>query len=116
MFSLSSLQQALSKDFWKSQLEGLKSGADTMAQTVADKCTELTGRETTKAEVKNVALGLGVAAVGLAALSALHNAARRGPSSGGGDFESQATMFFAENGRSLNYETPYVDSEGQIYS
>jgi hypothetical protein len=33
----------------------------------------------------------------------------------GNDFESQATGFFAENGGSLNYETPSVDSEGQIY-
>ena len=32
----------------------------------------------------------------------------------GSDFESQATRMFAENGGSLNYYTPQVDSTGTV--
>jgi hypothetical protein len=101
---------------------------DRAAEAVAAKVTEVTGRETTAREVKRAAvvvagavvLGPGV----LAAASARRGVAGAvlGTGSGAGsgldwgsDFESQAARVFAENGGSLNYYTPHVDSTGTVY-
>jgi hypothetical protein len=43
------------------------------------------------------------------------NGGSRGGYNWGNDFQSQVSGFFAENGGSLNFETPHVDCEGQIY-
>ncbi|MBI1900385.1 MAG: hypothetical protein HYS13_04620 [Planctomycetia bacterium] len=109
----------------KSAAQKVSQAADKAAEAVAAKCTEVTGRETTAAEVKKVAITAGVIVAGLAALSAVGAAmppvqCRSGSASGGNrwgnDFQDQATGIFAEHGRSLNFYTPHVDSEGQIYS
>jgi hypothetical protein len=104
---------------------------DRAAEVVATKCTELTGRETTAKEVKRtVLIAAGAFALGTVALavgSSVCSVAEGvvpdevGGSSGGdggwgSDFESQATRLFAENGGSLNYYTPRVDSCGTIYA
>jgi hypothetical protein len=105
--------------------ERVKQATDTAAEATAKKVTEWTGRETTSSEVKKAAIvaGVAVAVVGAAAClgaAATPPAGRRGSRSGyghwGSDFESQVNGCFAENGRSLNWVTPHVDSEGQIYS
>jgi hypothetical protein len=109
----------------KSAAQKASQAADKAAEAVAAKCTEVTGRETTADEVKKVAITAGVIVAGLAAMSAMGAAIppiqRRSGSAGGGnrwgnDFEDQITGAFAENGHSLNFYTPHVDSEGQIYS
>jgi ElaB/YqjD/DUF883 family membrane-anchored ribosome-binding protein len=107
--------------------ERVKQATDTAAEATAKKVTEWTGRETTSGEVKKAALvaGVAVAVVGAAAcLGAASGSTggrrRAGGGSGyghwGNDFESQVGGCFAENGGSLNWVTPHVDSEGQVYS
>lgn len=100
----------------------MKEQVDNAAQATAEKITQWTGRETTAAEVKRTALVLGISALAVTALGSL--GAHPGMAAPiqrvtrhdwGNDFESQVAGFFAENGGSLNYETPYVDSEGQVY-
>jgi hypothetical protein len=98
--------------------------ADRAAEAVAAKCTELTGRETTAAEVKQAAavvaglLALGT--VGVAAVSRAGAVASLagGPRPGGRfgtDFEDVCARVFAENGHSLNFYTPHVDPTGTVY-
>jgi len=102
----------------------VKHKTDGAAETTAKKITELTGRETTAKEVKQAAVAVGavVAVVGVAAclpgLAPVASRAARatsGQNNWGSDFEDQLCGAFAENGRSLYFETPYVDSCGQIY-
>ena len=109
----------------KTTAQKVSQATDTAAEAVAARCTEVTGRETTADEVKKVAITAGVIVAGLAALSAVGAAMppvqRRSGSGPGGnrwgnDFQDQATGIFAEHGHSLNFYTPHVDSEGQIYS
>lgn len=98
--------------------------ADRAAEVVAAKVTELTGRETTATEVKRAAavvagvMVLGTVAAELASVNEAGTAVSGGYSSSelawGSDFESQATRMFAENGGSLNYYTPQVDSTGTV--
>jgi hypothetical protein len=100
-----------------------KRQADRAAEAVAAKCTELTGRQTSAAEVKQAAavvaglLALGT--VGVAAVSRAGPVARlAGGGSGGGfgtDFEDVCARVFAENGHSLNFYTPHVDPTGTVY-
>ena len=106
----------------------VKAKTDRAAEAVAAKCTELTGRETTAAEVKQAAavlaglLALGT--VGVTAASRAGSVARlaaggtRIPGPGGGfgtDFEDLTARVFAENGHSLNFYTPHVDPTGTVY-
>jgi hypothetical protein len=104
-----------------------KRRADRAAELVAARCTELTGRETTAAEVKKAALVaagiLALGTVGVAALSSDEAVAGLAGGGGGGgglsfgnDFEDLAVQTFAEGGHSLNFYTPHVDSCGTIYS
>jgi hypothetical protein len=101
---------------------------DRAAEAVAAKVTEVTGRETTATEVKRAAVvvaGAVVLVTGALAMASTHRRAAGavlGPVVGGGsglgwgsDFESQAARVFAENGGSLNYYTPHVDSTGTVY-
>ncbi|HKB01487.1 MAG TPA: hypothetical protein VKD90_04665 [Gemmataceae bacterium] len=102
-----------------------KQKADRAAELVAAKCTELTGRPTTAAEVKQAAVVLaGVVALGTVGVAAV---SRSGPvtalAGGGGsggtfgsDFEDRCVQAFAEGGHSLSFYTPHVDSCGTIYS
>jgi hypothetical protein len=104
--------------------------ADRAAEAVAAKCTEVTGRETTAREVKRavliaagtVALGTVALSLGASACSAADGAVAGAGSGGGGDggwgsdFESRMARGFAENGGSLNYYTPRVDSCGTVYA
>ena len=105
-----------------------KKATNRAAEVAAAKCTELTGRETTASEVKQVAVVVGAVALGLGTLATVANSRRGllgdlagGVSSGstdggwGSDFESQAARSFAENGHSLNYYTPHVDDAGTMY-
>lgn len=111
----------------------LREKADRAAEAVAVKCTEVTGRETTAKEVKRavlvaagaVALGTVALSMGAAACSVGEGAVAGGGDFGGSDggdggwgsdFESQTSRVFAENGYSLNYYTPRVDSCGTIYA
>lgn len=101
--------------------------ADRAAEVVASKVTEVTGRETTASEVKRAAvIAAGTVILGTTAAAML--GARRGglqtaltagtggsDLAWGNDFESQAARVFAENGGSLNYYTPHVDSTGTVY-
>jgi len=98
---------------------------DRAAEAVAAKVTEVTGRETTATEVKRAAavvagaVVLGTAAVAVAGgrRGVLETALGGGSGDGwGSDFESQTARVFAENGYSLNYYTPHVDSCGTVYS
>ena len=106
---------------------------DRAAEVVAAKVTEVTGRETTASEVKKAAvIAAGVVAVGTVAIAAASAGADPTSIASGGtlacggadtsaaawgtDFESQATRLFAENGGSLNFYTPHVDSCGTVYS
>jgi hypothetical protein len=102
-----------------------KRQADRAAEVVAVKCTELTGRETSAAEVKQAAVVvaglLALGTVGAAAGSRAGPVARlagAGPAGGGfgTDFEDLTARVFAENGHSLNFYTPHVDSCGTVYS
>ena len=124
------------KEMLKSAADGATKAAvetrektDRAAEVVAAKCTEVTGRETTAKEVKRAALvaagavafGTVALAMGASATSAAGGAVAGGGSGGGNDgwgsdFESQAARVFAENGGSLNYYTPRVDSCGTVYS
>lgn len=122
------------KEMLKSAADGATKAAveirektDRAAEVVAAKCTEVTGRETTAKEVKRAALvaagavafGTVALAMGASAASAAGGAVAGGSSghdSWGSDFESQAARVFAENGGSLNYYTPRVDSCGTVYS
>ena len=102
--------------------------ADQAAEVVAAKVTEVTGRETTAAEVKRAAVVVaGAVVVGTAAVAVA--GARRGVLetalggvAGGSDlgwdssFESQMVKGFAEMGGSLNFYTPHVDSCGTVYA
>ncbi len=101
--------------------------ADRAAEAVAVKVTEVTGRETTATEVKRAAV-IAAGAVVLATTGAAIVGSHRGlvatalnagngntGSAWGSDFESQAARVFAENGGSLNYYTPHVDSTGTVY-
>ena len=106
----------------------LRERADQAAEVVAARVTEVTGRETTAAEVKRAAVVVaGAVVVGTAAVAVA--GARRGVVEtalggvgGGSDlgwdssFESQAVKGFAELGGSLNFYTPHVDSCGTVYS
>lgn len=101
--------------------------ADRAAETVAAKVTELTGRETTATEVKRAAVVVaGTVLVGATAAAVLgahrgvvHKALAAGTGGSGlgwgNDFESQTARVFAENGHSLNFYTPRVDSTGTTY-
>jgi hypothetical protein len=101
--------------------------ADRAAEAVAAMVTEVTGRETTAAEVKKAAAVVaGAVVLGTAAVAVAGGGGRRGlveTALGGGsgdgwgsDFESQAVKGFAELGGSLNFYTPHVDSCGTVYS
>jgi ElaB/YqjD/DUF883 family membrane-anchored ribosome-binding protein len=102
----------------------IRERTDRAAEAIAAKCTEVTGRETTATEVKRaVAIVAGAVIVGTGALTVAsarggHNATSLASSDGGwgSDFESQTSRVFAENGYSLNYYTPHVDSTGTVYS
>ncbi|MEX2287142.1 MAG: hypothetical protein WD648_08640 [Planctomycetaceae bacterium] len=102
----------------------VKQTTDNAAEATAKKITEWTGRETTAKEVKRAAVvaSVAVAAVGVAAcmpgltpVAARAARATSGRNNFGSDFEDQICGAFAENGQSLCFETPYVDSCGQIY-
>jgi len=120
------------KSFIKTASESVKTTAtevrkraDRAAEVVAVKVTEMTGRETTATEVKRAAavvagvMVLGAVAAEMASVDEVGTAVSGGYSSSdlawGSDFESQATRMFAENGGSLNYYTPQVDSTGTVY-
>ena len=103
----------------------VKEKTDLAAEAVAKKVTEVTGRETTATEVKRaavvvagVALLAGVAVASVESAGAIATADSGGGGSDadgwGNDFESQTNRVFAENGHSLNYYTPKVDSAGTI--
>ncbi|MGE3315291.1 MAG: hypothetical protein AB7O26_09255, partial [Planctomycetaceae bacterium] len=93
--------------------------------STAKAITEWTGRETSAKEVKRAAAvaGAALAVVGVAACMPgiapiAARAARASSGSGhnfGSDFEDGVVAAFAAEGRSLCFETPYVDSCGQIY-
>ena len=101
--------------------------ADQAAEAVAAKVTEVTGRETTAAEVKKAAAVVAgvvvLATAGVAVTSAHRGAAGAllGGSSGGSDadwgsdFESRLARGVAQLGGSINYYTPHVDSTGTVY-
>ena len=102
----------------------VKEKTDTAAESTAKKITEWTGRETSAKEVKQAAIAVGVTAAvlgvaacmpGLTPVAARAARATTGGNGFGTDFEDQCCRAFAENGRSLCFETPYVDSVGQIY-
>jgi ElaB/YqjD/DUF883 family membrane-anchored ribosome-binding protein len=102
-----------------------KAKADRAAELVAAKCTELTGRPTTAAEVKQAAVVLaGVVALGTVGVAAVFRSGPVAALAGGGgpggsfgnDFEDLCVQAFAEGGHSLNFYTPHVDSCGPIYS
>ncbi len=102
----------------------VKQQTDTAADSTAKKITEWTGRETSAKEVKQAAVAVGVAAAvlgvaaclpGLTPVAARAARATSGANGWGSDFEDQIVGAFAENGRSLCFETPYVDSVGQVY-
>jgi hypothetical protein len=103
----------------------VKAKTDRAAEAVAARCTELTGRPTTAAEVKQaaavVAGVLVLGTVGVAAASRPGPVARlaaAGGRPGGGfgtDFEDLTARVFAENGHSLNFYTPHVDPTGTVY-
>jgi hypothetical protein len=119
MFDLASLANKAG-DFLKKAAEKAAEATNQAAEAVAKKTTELTGRETTAEEVKKAAFIAGAFAAGVAVLGALADPGTVGMAGGradgfSGDWEGEATRFFAENGGSLNFETPYVDSEGQVY-
>jgi len=120
------------KSFIKTASESVKTTAtevrkraDRADEVVATKVTEMTGRETTATEVKRAAavvagvMVLGAVAAEMASVDEVGTAVSGGYSSSdlawGSDFESQATRMFAENGGSLNYYTPQVDSTGTVY-
>lgn len=106
----------------------VKKRTDQAAEVLAAKVTEVTGRETTATEVKRaVVVVAGAAVLGTIAVGMANNG-RRGvietaldggysesDLAWGSDFESQAARMFAENGGSLNYYTPHVDSTGTVY-
>jgi hypothetical protein len=103
----------------------VKVKADRAAELVAAKCTELTGRPTTAAEVKQAAVVLaGVVAVGTVGVAAVSRSGPVAALAGGGgsggsfgnEFEDLCVQTFAEGGHSLNFYTPHVDSCGTIYS
>jgi hypothetical protein len=102
---------------------------DRAAEAVAAKVTEVTGRETTAAEVKKAAAvvaGAVVLGTGALAVASTHRgvagavlgAATGGGSDAdwGGDFESRMARGVAQLGGSINYYTPHVDSTGTVYS
>lgn len=101
--------------------------ADRAAETVAAKVTELTGRETTATEVKRAAVVVAgtvlVGATAAAVLGSHRGVVQKALAVGtggsgldwGSDFESQTARVFAENGYSLNYYTPHVDTTGTVY-
>jgi ElaB/YqjD/DUF883 family membrane-anchored ribosome-binding protein len=103
--------------------------ADRAAEGVAAKVTEVTGRETTAAEVKKAAavvagaVVLGTAAVAVAsahrgAVGAVLGGGSAGSSGDdwGSDFESRMARGVAQLGGSINYYTPHVDSCGTVYA
>lgn len=113
------------KSFWQRSLDKCKDVAkaagkavDDAAELAAKKCSELTGKNITKDQVKAATAIAGVLALGMMANAQASQAIamQGGGFSTGEDFESQTNRFFAENGVCLRYETPYVDSEGQVYS
>lgn len=120
MFDLASFTNTAG-EFLKKATERVAGATNQAAEAVAKKTTELTGRETTADEVKKAALIAGAVAAGVAILGTFADpgvvgmASDAGSDGFGGDWEGQATRFFAENGGSLNFETPHVDSEGQVY-
>jgi hypothetical protein len=104
----------------------VKTGADKAAESTAWAITDWTGRETSAREVKQVAAvaGVALAAIGVAAcmpgMVPVAAKAARATTGGsvpnfGSDFEDGVVAAFAAEGRSLCFETPYVDSCGQIY-
>ncbi|MGF1582200.1 MAG: hypothetical protein ACFCD0_22985 [Gemmataceae bacterium] len=113
------------KSFWQRSLDkcaevakAAGKAADNAAEVTAKKCSEWTGRKITKDQVKVATAIAGVIALGMMSntqgVQAM--AAQGGSSSSNGEyFEDKVSRFCAENGVSLNYETPYVDCEGQIY-
>src|SRR4051795_8798449 len=102
---------------------------DRAAEAVAAKVTEVTGRETTAAEVKKAAavvagavvLGTGALAMASAHRGAVGAVLGGAPAAGGsdadwgGDFESRMARGVAQLGGSINYYTPHVDSTGTVY-
>jgi ElaB/YqjD/DUF883 family membrane-anchored ribosome-binding protein len=104
----------------------VKGRADRAAEAVAAKVTEVTGRETTAAEVKKAAavvagvvvLGTGALAVASAhrgAAGAVLGAAGGSDADWGGDFESRMARGVARLGGSINYYTPRTDPTGTVY-
>jgi len=100
--------------------------ADRAAEAVAAKVTEVTGRETTVAEVKKAAAVVaGVVVLGTAAVAvaSTHRAAAGTvPAAAGGakldfgsSFEDHMARVFAHNGGSVTYITPRTDPTGTVY-
>jgi hypothetical protein len=109
----------------KSTAGEMKEKADRAAEVLAAKCTELTGRETTAAEVKQAAAVVaGLLALGTVGVAAVSRSGTVASLAGGGgsglsfgnDFEDVCAQAFAEGGHSLNFYTPHVDSCGTVYS
>jgi hypothetical protein len=67
------------------------------------------------AGVTVAAIGVAACMPGLTPVAARAARATSGENNWGSDFEDQLCGAFAENGRSLCFQTPYVDSVGQIY-
>lgn len=115
--------------------------ADAAAEYVAEKCTELTGRQIDGRQLKSATLKIGGIAMGFGAAMAVANIATStvGPhvasgENGGtdgdaqanlpnqdadgypstGDFEGDVGMFFAENGVAVHEMTPWVTAEGDV--
>lgn len=124
-------------------LNGLKAVADranvhanSAADVMARKCTELTGRQINGPQLKTAAIKIGGIAMGFGAAMAIANIAGTtvgpqvagGPDGDGsdpgndgdtgltrtGDFEGDVSMFFAENGVAVHEATPWVTAEGDV--
>ena len=127
----------------KSVAERANARANSAADVVARKATELTGRQINGPQLKSAAIKVGGIAMGFGAAMAIANIASTtvGPQVAGGsdgdggdaggpqplpsndaesgltrtgDFEGDVGMFFAENGVAVQELTPWVTAEGDV--
>jgi hypothetical protein len=125
----------------KAVAERANARANSAADIVARKCTELTGRQVNGPQLKSAAIKIGGIAMGFGAAMAIANIASTtvgpqvagGPDGGEGggpqplpendgesgltrtgDFEGDVGMFFAENGVAVHEMTPWVTAEGDV--
>lgn len=125
----------------KSAARAANKKADAAAEFVAEKCTELTGRQIRGRQLKSAAIRIGGIAMGFGAAMAIANIASStvgsnlaggegdGGDNGGnlpadppaadgnpstGDFEGDVGMFFAQNGVAVHEMTPWVTAEGDV--